>query len=1311
MASSSRRQQGSRHAHTPALFARSPYARSLRCEALEDRRMLALLTVTTDQDVVDLDDGQTSLREAIFAANLVPGADEIQFDFGHDGPATILLTQGELRIEDSLTITGPGAELLTIDASGIETVTSSSIFNISDGKAMIIDASIYGLTLTGAQNSAIRNRENLTLTSMILTDNTSSAGGALWMDSSFNNQIMSLNIIDTSFVDNTSTGSGGGAIYYQGDRDQITIRNTEFFGNNAESTTRSRGGAISIQGLENQVEIVDTKIKNNSATEGGGVHVRSFGGNVRIVDSDISRNTSWAHGGGISTEVGYLQIDRSTISENTAGNDSHSGYGGGLWSRAGTAAIHESTISGNSATSRGGGVSVDGGLLTVLQSTLSANSSFYGGAIYESSNRSLDVRHSTVSGNHAQRSGGGILSRGMPTITNSTIVDNSAGYSGGGISAQGFLLEGSVVAKNTAQTRPDVSHGPLISSWIAASHSLIGFFDSQYLTEASIGSPDANGNLIGGPIHGAIDPLLGLLADNGGPTLTHALLPGSPAINAGDPTLVAGVGDTPEFDQRGEPFRRIAGGRIDIGAFEAQSLIVDTLVDESDGDFSAGDFSLREAIELANKIAGANTIEFSHSLAGSTISLTIGSLNISDSVEIVGLGQNELTVTNVLTQGPIFNVDDQLPQSLIEVSLAGLTLTGSTNSAIRNTEDLTVDSLAIRDNSGFTGGGIRVEIGGTARALGAKLTVRNSMFTNNQSTAPNSSSRGGGGIYFTGFSGELTIENSAFSGNEALSLGGGVFVAGLNTIVQIRDTTFHGNTAWQGGGVAMIDDITEAVQHAMFERLIVTNNIATRAGGGIYVSGKGLEIIDSHIEGNQTVGTATVASSGEGGGINKIGGGTFIIRGTTISNNLSSSVGGGIALVGPWLTLLDSRVENNTAKSNGGGISILGGDTVELRQTSISGNSTLANGGGLYARGGSGIQMRIFDSTVSENIANKSGGGFYISAGTLDSINTTVSGNQAYESGGGLLLGRAVSQTSFRHNTFTNNTADADQNGKGSGGGVSAPNNVLINFDNTIVAGNFDHSGAAPEISGIINSRYSLIGSGAAFLGPLANNGGLTKTHSLRPGSPAINAGDPTLSLGIYSIEFDQRGAPFARIANGRIDIGAYESQPAAGLLNGDFDGDGDVDGRDFLIWQRGAGTTPADKAYGDATGNNVVDSQDLAVWQETYGQSGLNTLPLTLIVDHEVTDNSAFLAVEVPSEISLTLSDETVPLGFQVGAITDEKPTEDFDFSAIAREQLVDETTWDTAFDNWFPQRAAFDFGDIATRRAVRRSGLVISR
>jgi hypothetical protein len=115
--------------------------------------------------------------------------------------------------------------------------------------------------------------------------------------------------------------------------------------------------------------------------------------------------------------------------------------------------------------------------------------------------------------------------------------------------------------------------------------------------------PDANGNLVGGAVHGPIDPRLGPLADNGGSTLTHALLVGSPAINAGDPEAVAGVGGVPQFDQRGAPFSRVHGGRIDIGALELQPSPL------------AGDYNVNGAVDAADYVIWRKTLNSTTALA------------------------------------------------------------------------------------------------------------------------------------------------------------------------------------------------------------------------------------------------------------------------------------------------------------------------------------------------------------------------------------------------------------------------------------------------------------------------------------------------------------------------------------------------------------------------------------------------------------------------------------------------------------------------------------------------------------------------
>src|SRR5262245_49322027 len=118
--------------------ARRPRDYRPRLELLEDRRLLAVVTVSTLDDTVDFHDGVTSLREALFATNLVGGADTIEFaaSLTGGGPATLTLTHGELPIADDLTINGPGADLLTIDASGNDPTPDSTLDDndyLSDG--------------------------------------------------------------------------------------------------------------------------------------------------------------------------------------------------------------------------------------------------------------------------------------------------------------------------------------------------------------------------------------------------------------------------------------------------------------------------------------------------------------------------------------------------------------------------------------------------------------------------------------------------------------------------------------------------------------------------------------------------------------------------------------------------------------------------------------------------------------------------------------------------------------------------------------------------------------------------------------------------------------------------------------------------------------------------------------------------------------------------------------------------------------------------------------------------------------------------
>ena len=256
-----------------------------------------------------------------------------------------------------------------------------------------------------------------------------------------------------------------------------------------------------------------------------------------------------------------------TIAGLTITNGFSNDGGAGISHYPGTLTVNNCTISGNI----GGGISnfaVDlcCATLTVSNSTISGNSGDYGGGIL---NRTVmggafvTVSNSTISGNLANY-GGGIANwastspaAAQVTISNSTLSGNSATGNGGGVynSVRDFgfagLDLGSTILKASGSDENIFNDGGTVTSH--------GY---------NLSSDDAGGYLTGPGDQINTDPVLGPLQDNGGPTFTHALLPGSPAINAGDP----GFTPPPFYDQRGPGFDRLVNGRIDVGSLEVQGF-------------------------------------------------------------------------------------------------------------------------------------------------------------------------------------------------------------------------------------------------------------------------------------------------------------------------------------------------------------------------------------------------------------------------------------------------------------------------------------------------------------------------------------------------------------------------------------------------------------------------------------------------------------------------------------------------------------------------------------------------------------------
>jgi hypothetical protein len=253
-------------------------------------------------------------------------------------------------------------------------------------------------------------------------------------------------------------------------------------------------------------------------------------------------------GGGIVSIVSTLVLNNCTVTVNSAYG--YEARGGGINCVDGTVMLNNCTVSGNSAygdeAADGGGIRTRYSTVTLTNCTVSGNNAVGGGGIFNSYG-ALTLTNCTVSGNHASGDGGGILNgvSGTLTLNSSTVCGNSASFRGGGIWNGNFLtlhVRNTIIAANTAPTGPDLygSLGSQGRNLIGNTQGGSGFDPTDLLN---------------------VNPLLGPLQNNGGPTQTMALLAGSPALNAGNPSQLG----TP--DQRGV----VRAGGVNIGAYQASA--------------------------------------------------------------------------------------------------------------------------------------------------------------------------------------------------------------------------------------------------------------------------------------------------------------------------------------------------------------------------------------------------------------------------------------------------------------------------------------------------------------------------------------------------------------------------------------------------------------------------------------------------------------------------------------------------------------------------------------------------------------------
>ncbi|MGA2033654.1 MAG: choice-of-anchor Q domain-containing protein, partial [Thermoguttaceae bacterium] len=780
--------------------------------------------VTTAKDVVDPNDGQTSLREAVAYADSNPGNNTITFDPSLAGK-TITLTGGELDLTNTTgttTIAGLGATHLTVNGNG-----KSRVFSISGNNTQAV---ISGLTISGgycydANGGGIYNAggtveiKDSTLTGNSL--NNSGNGGGF-----FNNQ-GACTITNSVISDNSSVGDGGG-LYNDGG--SATITNSNISGNSAGFMQNGSG----ICNSGGTVHIRQSTVSGNSVNGFGSVF--SSGGTLTVSNSTILGNS----GGGIWGGGGTVCVSGSILSNNG---------GGGAYVASGATAtftnstIAENWINGNASNARGGGIMNQGGL-AVTNCNIQGNSAYLGGGIYNSG--TLTVQNSPIWNNYAYASGGGLHndsggtlyvvnstiannwadcfdnneggggifnSQGTLTVTNSTVANNQGCYNGGGIyNASGTLTaNNSIFASNVAGSSPDV-YGAMTAQ---SGFDLIGVWPGS--------TPPAQ-NSIWGTSAAPLNPGLSNWTQLADGTWRYYLLNGSPAIDAGSNTLaVDPQGNALTVDEYGNQRIQPTGGTVDMGAVEgattAAAGVTYTVQSLEWTVADVGPLTIREALQAAdsNQPAGVapagsfgaiDQINFATGLTG-TIALGGTQVTIHGGLEIVGPGAGSLTLdaageSRGLEVRPGANV-----------ALSGCMITNGidsdTGGGIQNSGNLIINQIVVSENLASYGGGIYNEFGtltvwnstisGNSAGNGGGIYNEGSAKVTNSTIADNSASDGGGISNF----GALAVTNSTIAGNSALLDGGGIYNPGT---VSLKNSIVATNAAASGLDVFWTGTVT-----------------------------------------------------------------------------------------------------------------------------------------------------------------------------------------------------------------------------------------------------------------------------------------------------------------------------------------------------------------------------------------------------------------------------------------------------------------------------------------------------------------------
>ena len=724
---------------------------------------------TTNTVVVNnLDSGAGSLRQAIADAC---DASTITFDMT-TVISPITLTTAELNINKNLTITGPGSTLLTIARSAAVATPQFRIINVPFSSVTV---NISGLTVTngrgadgaaggfaggnGAEGGGIRNVGTLVLSDVRVTGNRSGNGGAA-----------------ESLV---GSGGKGGGVY------------------NENGTMTMTNCIIS----DNRSGDAGTGSPVNFAHGGDGAGIFTQGGTATMTNVTISGNTGGSSTGSSGlgglggafyiAAPGTVTMDKSVVSNNTAGDaiSGSPGFAGGIFTE---------------------------GLLTITNSTISGNvSKSIAGGIMNRPNAVLRIRNSTLSGNSALQAGAlNSDNNGLVFMTNCTVTNNTSQALGAvQITTQTVEVRNTIIAGN--------SGGDVSGNFISRGNNIIGVPCVPGIFNCGGFTNGVDGDQVG-TAEAPLDPRLGPLANNGGPTQTHALLPGSPALDAGnncvlDNSCSPAVGQSLTTDQRGAGFARAADSAdadttatVDVGAFEAQASVEDipnkSTAEDTPLSFS---FNIGDAAAVTSVTASSGNVVLvpndsaNLSVTGSGSTRT---LNITPAANLSGLAVITVTVNTVT---------DSMSDTFV-LTVNSVADTPSVTNATTNEDTQTSSGLVVTRNAADNGEVTHFKISGITNGA---------LFKNDGATQINNGdfitvAEGNAGLRFTPAANMFSPGASfGFNVEAALSAGG----AGLSPATSATITV---------SPVADLPSVTNAstfVNTQTTSGLVITRNAADGA--------------------------------------------------------------------------------------------------------------------------------------------------------------------------------------------------------------------------------------------------------------------------------------------------------------------------------------------------------------------------------------------------------------------------------------------------------------------------------------------------